>query len=107
MTSPREVTYRLRAEEDIEEIVGWLANEAGPKVAGDFVDALEDVQERIATFPQIGSTRFAYLTKPLDVRVHALTGFPYLVFYFVEQDAVNVLRVLHRAREVGGVTLEL
>jgi toxin ParE1/3/4 len=96
----RSVHLRELAVADIDAAVTHDIGEAGPKVAEQFVDALERTVTRIGRSPQTGSLRFSYELGIPDLRVRPVVRFPYLVFYVFDDDAVAVWRVLHTRRDI-------
>ena len=64
-------------------------------LGGRFVGALDELFARLATFPRSAALVAGYL----DVRRAVVRGFPYVVFYRHRPDRIDVLRVLHAARE--------
>jgi toxin ParE1/3/4 len=96
----RSVHLRASAVADIDAAVAHLIGEAGPKVAGRFVDALERTVAQIGRSPQTGSLQFSYELEIPDLRVRPVGRFPYLVFYVFNDDAVAVWRVLHTRRDI-------
>ena len=96
----RSVHLRERAVADIDAAVTYYIGEAGPKVAEQFVDALERTVTQIGRSPQTGSLRFSYELEIPDLRVRPVGRFPHLVFYVFDDDAVAVWRVLHTRRDI-------
>ena len=98
--SGKPVVLRERARRDIDEAIEHYLSEAGPAVALDFVDALEDTIRQIGERPASGSPRHAHELDIPGLRFRSVGRFPYLVFY-VERDAdIDVWRVLHGARDI-------
>ena len=98
--SGKPVVLRERARRDIDEAIEHYPSEAGPAVALDFVDALEDACRQIGERPASGSPRHAHELDIPGLRFRSVRRFPYLVFY-VERDAeIDVWRVLHGARDI-------
>lgn len=62
------------------------------------LDEFEAALKRIAASPAIGSPRYEPLLKGL--RFWKLRRHPYLVFYVAHPGFVDVLRVLHAARDI-------
>lgn len=60
------------------------------------------LRETIATFPESGRRRFEF---GADVRSFAVL--PYIVFYRVAETHIEVLRVLHAARDLKGPLISL
>ena len=98
--SGKPVVLRERARRDIDEAIEHYLSEAGPAVALDFVDAMEDTIRQIGERPASGSPRHAHELDIPGLRFRSVGRFPYLVFY-VERDAdIDVWRVLHGARDI-------
>ncbi|BCL94209.1 MULTISPECIES: type II toxin-antitoxin system RelE/ParE family toxin [Ralstonia solanacearum species complex] len=50
--------------------------------------------------PSVGSRRYAHLLPDESLRVWSLDSFPFLVFYRVAGDVLDVVRVLHERRDI-------
>lgn len=89
-----QLRFTRLAESDLDGILDFIA-ESAPVTAQQFVAGLRERCSLIATQPEIG-------------RLHselpgALRSFPfgnYLVMYRVHEDAVQIIRVLHGARDL-------
>ena len=66
--------------------------------ASQFLRELEDALAGIAQRPAIGSPKYARLLKGL--RFWRLRRFRYLVFYLQRPSYVDIIRVLHEARDI-------
>jgi len=93
----KRVRVRPRADRDIDVAIARL-HEDRPAAAQQFLRELEAALLRIARRPAIGSPRYTYLIKGL--RVWQLRRFPYLVFYLRRPSYIDVVRVLHGARDI-------
>ncbi|MFO7961057.1 MAG: type II toxin-antitoxin system RelE/ParE family toxin [Nitriliruptoraceae bacterium] len=60
-----------------------------------FVAALDELFARLGEFPRSAPLVADYI----DVRRAVVRGFPYVVFYRHRPERIDVLRVLHAARE--------
>ena len=98
--SGKPVVLSERARRDIEGAVGHYLTEAGPAVALDFIDALEDARRHIGERPASGSSRYAHELDIPGLRFRSAGRFPYLVFYVEREAEVDVWRVLHGARDI-------
>lgn len=98
--SARAVRLREQATADIDQAVDHYVAEAGPDAALRFVDAVERALVQIARSPRSGSLRFSYELEIPGLRFRPLTRFPYLVFYVVGAEEIDVWRVLHTRRDV-------
>jgi toxin ParE1/3/4 len=96
----RSVQLRERAAADIDQAVDHYLAEADTEVALRFVDAIERAIGQISRSPQAGSLRFSYELEIPGLRVRPLTRFPYLVFYVVRDEVVDVWRILHTRRDI-------
>jgi toxin ParE1/3/4 len=66
-------------------------------LAVEFRDELEVVLERLTTFPLSGRP----VAEIRGVRRARLRRFPFSIFYSVTSEAIEVVRVLHGARQVA------
>jgi toxin ParE1/3/4 len=96
----RSVRLRERAATDIDLAADYYLREADEAVALRFVDAVERAVSHISRSPQSGSLRFSYELAIPELRVSPVVRFPYLVFYVVGDEAVDVWRVLHTRRDI-------
>ena len=96
----RSVRLRERAATDIEHATDYYLGDAGAAVALRFVDAVERVISQISRSPLSGSLRFSYELEIPDLRVRPVARFPYLVFYVVGDEIVDVWRILHSRRDI-------
>ena len=94
------VRLRQLAAPDIEDASAYYHREAGEQAALDFIDAVESAVKRIRRNPQVGSLRFAYELAIPDLRAWPMQRFPYVVFYVVTGDEIDVWRILHTRRDV-------
>jgi toxin ParE1/3/4 len=96
----RSVRLRERATADIDRAVDVYLVEANTEVALRFVDAVERAVGQISRSAQSGSLRFSYELEIPGLRVRPLDRFPYLVFYVVGDEVVDVWRILHTRRDI-------
>ena len=96
----RPVRLRERAATDIEQAVSYYLAEADTEVAVRFVDAVERAVGQIGRSSHPASLGFSYELEIPGLRVRPPARFPYLVFYVVGDDVVDVWRVLHRRRDI-------
>lgn len=97
---PRRLVRRRAADEDITEQVAYIAGER-PAVAHRYAIAVEHAFERIRDLPEIGVPRSYGARHLRAVRVWPVPGFRrFLIFYRVTPRTVEVIRVLHSARDV-------
>jgi toxin ParE1/3/4 len=96
----RTARLRERAAIDIDRAADHYLGEAGAEVALRFVDAVERAVGQIGRSPQSGSLRFSYELEIPGLRVRPVPRFPYLVFYVVGDEFVDVWRILHTRRDI-------
>ncbi len=98
--SARPVRLRELAAVDVDQAVDHYLAEADTDIALRFVDAVERAVAQIGRSPHSGSLRFSYELEIPDLRVLPLARFPYLVFYVVGDNFVDVWRILHTRRDI-------
>ena len=90
------MTFRVRirasARDDIRDAFDWYEDQS-PGLGNEFVTELDRVISKLTTDPRI------YQTVNKEVRRALARRFPYGIYYLVDEDRVNVLRVLHLARD--------
>jgi toxin ParE1/3/4 len=95
------------AQNDLDEIAEYI-RQRSPRAALRFVDAAEATFERLAGMPDMG-TRYEPegMASVAELRHFPISQFPtYLVFYRPLPEGIAVVRVLHGARDIGGVLAE-
>src|SRR5579859_3194040 len=104
----REVTKRPAARRDMIEIAVSIGRRNPPAVE-EFLEATEAAFERLAQWPEIGSrVEEFHDRRGLDLRRWDVPGFAsYLIFYSPTQNGIIVHRVLHGARDLTPLLLEI
>lgn len=92
--------FRDQALADVEAAARWYAEQAGGKVAGRFLVALEDAYAHIARHPGTGSARWGHALNLPGLRHWPLAHFPQLVFFTENPEYIEILRVLHGSRDI-------
>ncbi len=96
----RNISRRPLAVRDIEEIADYIALD-NHEAAMRFVDAVEAQFETLAEYPHAGRSRPRLRGGQPQLRSMAVHGFRnYLVFYVPVPDGIEVIRVLHGARDL-------
>ena len=63
--------------------------------------AVEAELEQLSRFPLVGVSREFTQTQFQDIRMWPVSGYEnYLIFYSLRQDVVEVIRLLHSARDL-------
>ena len=96
----RPVRLREQAAVDIDQAVDYYLAEADTDVAVRFVDAVDRAVGQISRSPLSGILQFSYELDIPGLRVRPLARFPYLVFYVVGDEVVDVWRILHTRRDI-------
>lgn len=89
-----------RADRDLDDHFLYLAQRS-PKSASRFFNAAQTTFEKLADMPELGSVGQFSHPKLTGVRVWQVRGFEnYLVFYRVVESGIEIIRVLHAARDI-------
>ncbi len=92
---------RPQADRDTDAIADYLAVEANLDIALKFLAAVEFAYERVESHPQAGSPFIAFDTRLLGLRYWPVPGFErFLVFYVSTPARIDVVRVMHGARNL-------
>jgi len=98
-----QVGFRPRAETDLFDLYEYIADEAGPAIAGGYIDRIEAAYMALAIFPERGTSRD-------DIRPGLRTvGFERratIIFQVVGQE-VRIVRVLYGGRDVDHILHDL
>jgi toxin ParE1/3/4 len=93
----------LQARVDLVEIADYLA-QGSLAAAERFLQAAEQAFAGLAAMPGLGSPWESSNPRLQEVRTWSVPGFrKYLVFYRPTADGIDVLRVLHGARDLDAV----
>ena len=71
-----------------------------PQAARDFNREFQEALRQLTETPHIGSRRYAHLSRDGNTRVWRLDCFPFLTFYRVDDDTIDVVRLLHERRRI-------
>jgi len=94
-----------QAEQDLDEIAASLAQRSS-RTALRFLDAVQAAFDRLAAFPDLGALYETTNPHLSGLRVWPIPGFlNYLIFYRVLGSTVQVVRVLHGARDLDAAIL--
>jgi toxin ParE1/3/4 len=100
MAARKSVVASRLALRDIEEASDHYLREVGVELAMRFIDAVENAFDLISRQPGVGSPRLGLELRIPELRSWPLTGFPHLVLHLEHEDAMDVVRVLHGARDI-------
>lgn len=86
---------RPQAERDIEEAFVFIA-ERDEDAGLDFLFAVEETLELVAVNPLIGAERRFAAPELSGIRMWRVKSYEkYLIFYFVREDAIEIIRLVH------------
>lgn len=93
----KQIVYAAPAEKDLVDIVSYIAAD-NLNAATKVYDAIRDTIDRLASFPEMGRPGRLDGTREFPV-----TSLPYLVVYAITTETLNVLAILHMARDLERV----
>lgn len=100
MSGAKALRFREAALADVEAAARWYTLQGGVGVAEGFLAALDVAFAHIAQHPATGSPRWAAELTVEGLRSWGLSRYPQLVFYLEREEWVEILRVLHGARDI-------
>jgi len=75
-----------------------------PLVADQVIESAHRICKLLAEHPELGPTRTFPGGVPADIRFFVITDFPnYLIFYRTSSSGVEIVRVLHGARDIDSL----
>jgi toxin ParE1/3/4 len=98
------VRKRNRALGDLDEIAEYLQLRASPQTAIRFLENAEATFRRLLASPEIGARYDPAHPRLSDLRFLSIIRFrKYLAFYRPRPDGIEVVRVLHGARDIASL----
>ncbi len=88
------------AKRDLAEATAYLVEEAGSEVAHEFLDDVAHVFTRLRRFPNLGRPWPTTNPALVGLRRLPLQRFPLSVIYRPTRTAIEIVRVLHHARDI-------
>ena len=105
MSAP--VTHRPRARLDLLEQFVYLGEQAGVELAERYFTAVEETCRQLARFPHGGALYDSGIERLAGMRRFPVQGFQkYLIFYLPHPGSIEVVRVLHGARDLASLFAE-
>ena len=101
------ISIHGQARRDLDEAASQYRAQAGRAVARTFIEAVEETLRRMGEHPASGSPRYGHELNIPGLRFGVVRAFPHLVFYFELDEYIDVLRVLHGARDIQAWLREL
>lgn len=74
--------------------------ENAPEYALAFIDDLERAFDHIRSFPESGTTRYAFELDLPNLRMWRCDKYPYLIFYVDLPQQIEIWRVLHGKKNI-------
>ncbi|MFM8331911.1 MAG: type II toxin-antitoxin system RelE/ParE family toxin [Candidatus Methylumidiphilus sp.] len=100
------IHIRPLANTDIDDITDYIALDS-IEAATRFLNSVEQACARISEQPGIGALRYAKTAYLDGLRFWPVPTFDkYLVFYLERPDYIDVLRVLHGARDIPNILMD-
>jgi toxin ParE1/3/4 len=101
--TPR-VSVLPAADRDIDGQAEYLMREASLETALRFYDATAATFDKLARMPSMGERRESSNPRLAGLRVWRIDGFPnHLLFYRPIEGGIEIIRVLHGARDIDAV----
>ncbi|MGA2748064.1 MAG: type II toxin-antitoxin system RelE/ParE family toxin [Verrucomicrobiota bacterium] len=87
---------------DLLKQVEWYRLQAGPEVAGRYIDAVEATLRRLAAVPGLGRPRFKNWPELAGIRSFRVEQpfHRHLIFYRFDEESLLAERVVHGARDL-------
>jgi toxin ParE1/3/4 len=99
-----QIIKRPRARQDLDEAAAYIQAQRGPRSAIRFLRAAESTLARLAGMPRRGSCYDPEDPLYAGLRYSPVTRHRrFIVFYRPLPDGIEVLRVLHGARDIAGI----
>ena len=93
-----------QADQDIDEQFSYLVDQASLDVALRFLEATQEAFQTLVQMPEMGAKRNFRNPMLEGLRMWPIKGFQrYLVFYRPTDNGIDVIRVLHAARDIGSL----
>ncbi len=101
------VSYRSRARLDLLEQFVWFGEHASVEIAERFFTAVDETCARLVHYPQSGVPHISGVGSLEGVRKSKVRGFPpFLIFYLPRAGGIDLIRVLHGARDLDAILAE-
>ena len=101
----RTIAPHRHAIADVHDIIYYYRKQAGTAVAENFAIEIDEAYARLRQHPNIGSPRPALDLDIEGVKSWVLKRFPHQIFYEIQNDHVELWRILHPRRDITQATL--
>jgi toxin ParE1/3/4 len=97
-----------RATQDLRQQANCILGNGSAGAAEQFLELAEATFAQILTVPRIGKSIGFVLERMGEVRQWRIKNFQdYLIFYRVQDDQIEILRILHGSRDLEGILVRL
>jgi len=97
-----EILFTPLATEDLQQIWGYMAENAGSETANKFLVEIRDKCLKIAGFPEAGRAR-----NELIINLRSFPFKKYVIFYMPMANGIEVLRIVHGSRDIPQIFDEM
>ena len=87
------------ADEDIIDAIDFYNDALAHQASTRFLDSIEKALRFILAFPKAGSNRLGAMVGLRQFKTWPLSKFPFLVVYVVENEEIDVVRLIHQKRD--------
>ena len=87
------------ADKDIIDAIDFYNDALAYQASTRFLDAIEKALRFILAFPKAGSSRLGEMVGLKQFKTWPLTKFPFLVVYFVDNQEIDFVRLIHQKRD--------
>ncbi|NJL78687.1 MAG: type II toxin-antitoxin system RelE/ParE family toxin [Richelia sp. RM2_1_2] len=106
------MSYRLiikdRATQDLRQLANYILVNGNADVAVNFLSAAEVTFQQLLKTPGMGKITQFVVSKLGEIRQWRIKNFnDYLIFYRIQDNTVEILRIFHRARDLADVISQL
>jgi toxin ParE1/3/4 len=98
--NPKVVVFRTAASRDVGDAADYYTDTVDTDTAFRFASAIDATIAEISSDAKLGSLRYAEFVSLPGLRNRKLRRFPHAVFYIEYDDHIEVVRVLHSARNI-------
>ena len=96
----RTIAPHRYAIEDVHDAICYYREQAGAVVAENFAIDIDEAYARIKQHTNIGSPRLAFDLDIDGIKSWALKRFPHQIFYEIQNNHIELWRILHPKRDI-------
>lgn len=102
---PRAIVPHRHAVDDVLDIVDYYREHASTLAAEHVSFEVDQALERLSHHPNIGSPRPEYGLELDGIRSSSLKKIPHLIYYEIQDDHIELWRILHPKRDIAQTML--